>query len=121
MLTTDGMNWTGTYSQLYSELNETAESMGINTRQKAYPKNSQVLSRRLNELSPSLPAAGYRLTTGRSKEGRKVSIYSVHSVHSDTGDTMYANDAIPGDNTGTLTAYLKRRKAPPPTGDKKLR
>lgn len=88
-------SWSGTASQLWSALNEMAEAMKISTRQKAWPKNPQVLSRRLNELAPSLPAAGYEITSERTGTSRLIIIDCVNSViASQPNDASDAYDAF---------------------------
>jgi len=76
--------WEGTPSQLYSELEEKAKELKISTRQKAWPKKPHVLSRRLNELAPSLPSIGYQIEMSRSGKSRKIVISTVTSVTSVT-------------------------------------
>ena len=74
--------WEGTPAALYSNLLETAKELKISTRQKIWPKNPSALSRRLNDLSPNLPAAGYeieRIHTGAG--GRKIRINAVNIVN----------------------------------------
>lgn len=56
--------WTGTATQLYGFLDETAQAMNISIKQKAWAKTPTLLSRRLNELVPSLPAVGIHITHG---------------------------------------------------------
>jgi len=58
------LGWEGTASQLFSLLEEKAKELKISTRQKAWPKKPHVLSRRLNELAPSLPVVGYEISRG---------------------------------------------------------
>jgi len=76
--------WEGTPSQLYSELEEKAKELKISTRQKAWPKKPHVLTRRLNELAPSLPSIGYQIEMSRSSKSRLICISSVTSVTSVT-------------------------------------
>jgi len=72
----DGL-WEGTPSQLFSVLEEKAKELKISTRQKAWPKKPNVLSRRLNELAPSLPSVGYEVTITRTIKERLIRVCSV--------------------------------------------
>ena len=91
------LGWEGTPSQLFTLLEEKAKELKISTRQKAWPKKPHVLTRRLNELAPSLPSIGYQIETTRTGKTRKISISSVKSVTSVTpkhevGDGSDGND-----------------------------
>jgi len=77
--------WSGTASQLYSELVEVAAEMKVSTRQKAWPKKPHTLMRRLNELAPSLPAVGYQIEKGRTKDRSRTRIITIKSVQSVNG------------------------------------
>jgi len=92
--------WEGTPSQLYSELEEKAKELKISTRQKAWPKKPHVLTRRLNELAPSLPSIGYQIETSRSGKSRRIVISSVASVTSVTRQPDWGKGP-------DLKAYLK--------------
>ena len=92
--------WEGTPSQLYSELEEKAKELKISTRQKAWPKKPHILTRRLNELAPSLPSIGYEIETTRSGKSRKIFISSVTSVTSVTRKPDWGKGP-------DLKAYLK--------------
>jgi len=118
-VTTTG-SWSGTASQLWGALNEMAGAMKISTRQKAWPKNSKILGRRLNELAPSLPAAGYEITRGYRGKARLISINhcgddgnvgaTAHTV--DTADDFTVRTGVKDDGTGrTLQERLKAAEA----------
>ncbi|MCK4434794.1 hypothetical protein KAU92_04830, partial [Candidatus Bathyarchaeota archaeon] len=83
--------WEGTASQLFAELDEKAKELKISTRQKTWPKKPHILSRRLNELAPSLPAVGYEINRGHKGKTRLILINSVESVGS--GETSVSTDA----------------------------
>ena len=74
--------------------------MNISTRQKAWAKTPTVLSRRLNELIPSLPAVGIHIKKTREGKDRTrfISINAVHSVRSvrpkEKADGKDGKDAI---------------------------
>ena len=79
--------WKGTASQLFAELEEKAKQLKISTRQKAWPKKPHILSRRLNELAPSLPAVGYQINRGYKGKTLLILINSYGSCGS-AGDTV---------------------------------
>jgi hypothetical protein len=85
------LGWSGTASQLYSELEEQAKELKISTRQKAWPKQPHVLSRVLNELAPSLPAVGLEVERGYREKTRTIHITTVGSVGS-VGETARQAD-----------------------------
>lgn len=95
--------WIGTASQLWTQLQEMATEMKVSTRQKAWPKKPHALSRRLNELAPSLPAVGYEVSIGRKLKTRTITINTVHSVHS-----VHDRDAINAinDTRGSYSSSL---------------
>jgi len=93
-------SWSGTASQLYSALGEMAAELKISTRQKAWPKNPKVLSRRLNELVPSLPAVGYEIEKTRTKKARIISI----NVVSDVISSPSTENGDDGDDTDDIFA-----------------
>jgi len=74
--------WEGTPAALYSNLLDTAKELKISTRQKIWPKNPSALSRRLNDLSPNLPAVGYEIESDHTGAGgRKIMINAVNVVN----------------------------------------
>jgi len=72
-------SWEGSPTALHGNLCETAELMKVSTRQRAWPKNAAVLGRRLNEIAPSLPYAGYNMQYNRTVEGRIIVLNAVNA------------------------------------------
>lgn len=70
-----GGEWHGTPTDLYMRLKAKADDLSISTRQKAWPKNPHWMGRRLNELSPCLPTAGYFYESSHTGKDRLISIY----------------------------------------------
>ena len=106
------LGWEGTASQLFSLLEEKAKELKISTRQKAWPKKPHILSRRLNELAPSLPSVGYEVHTSRTGKTRLILINSVRSVTSvtpkhDQGDGSDANDGTFESKTASIMVSIK--------------
>lgn len=102
--------WSGTATELYMHLKAKADEMGISTRQKSWPKTPYWMSRRLNELSPSLPAAGYNVKTGRTGKKRRISIYRAGNTPSISVNGVMASPKAPGSDandakTTTLGEY----------------
>jgi hypothetical protein len=89
--------WDGTPTDLYQLLKKHAETIGISTNQKRWPKAPEILTRDLNELAPSFKAVGYEITVTRSGAQRKVSIRGVTGVtgvtDSNLNDASDASDA----------------------------
>jgi len=83
--------WSGTASQLYTALEDEANELKISTRQKAWPKKPHVLSRVLNELTPSLSAVGLKVERGYHEKDRLIHINTVGSVGS-VGDLKRQDD-----------------------------
>ena len=102
--------WEGTASELFKNLVGHAKSVGISTRQKAWPKAPHVLVRQLNELTPSLKALGLEVATGvRTHSARRILINSTRSVRSDTeemekSDAAYASNACSSSSSTFLRA-----------------
>jgi hypothetical protein len=82
LMESNPLGWSGTMSQLYSELEAQAKELKISTRQKAWPKKPHVLSRILNELAPSLPAVSLKVERGYREHTRLIYITTVGSVGS---------------------------------------
>lgn len=123
------LGWSGTPSKLYSELEENAKELKISTRQKAWPKQPWILSRRLNELAPALPSIGLKIERERTGKARLIHINTVKSVTrkndwergkdlreylDGNGDTYDANDTISESLTGDLLDQPPRMMS---TGD----
>jgi hypothetical protein len=68
----------GTPHELYRELQSIAEENKINVRAKDWPKAANALTRRLNELAPTLLTTGLKVDVGgRTGRGRRVVIRKV--------------------------------------------
>lgn len=67
--------WQGEPAELYMHLQGFAEELKVSTRQKAWPKSAHWMSRRLNDLSPCLPAVGYKIDLGHTGKKRRITIY----------------------------------------------
>jgi len=78
--------WEGTPSELWKTLINHAKEMKISTHQKAFPKAPHVLTRRLNELAPSLKELGWEVITDLRVHGgvRKIVIDSTPEVSRNT-------------------------------------
>lgn len=104
------LGWEGTPSQLFTELEEKAKELKISTRQKMWPKKPYVLSRRLNELAPSLPSIGYEIHTRRTGRTRLISISAVIAVTSVTPESQVAGKSDASDATdatfGSYKGYM---------------
>lgn len=96
------LGWEGTASQLYAALEEKAKELKISTRQKAWPKKPHILSRRLNELAPSLPSVGYEINRGYKGKTRLILISAVRSDGS--GEHRTSVDATDATN-GTFESF----------------
>ena len=62
----DTMNedtWEGVPTELYYVLEGVAEGIKVNLRQKDWPKNAKWMTRRINEIIPSLTSMGYHVET----------------------------------------------------------
>lgn len=86
------LRWEGSPSELYSQLLETAKEMGISTRQKAWPKAPNILTRRINELAPALMQLGIEVVLTRTDKTRIITINTVTTVisssnHENNGKT----------------------------------
>ncbi len=62
--------WSGTASELLTRLDELAPRYRVDTRARSWPRNPQVLSRRLNEIVPNLAAGGIVMERDRSDQRR---------------------------------------------------
>ncbi len=97
--------WGGTAGELLPELAKIACQLGIDTRAREWPKQPNVLSRRLNEVVPNLRKAGVRVTHGWKGSGKKIIVGTVGiegsvantstSESMETNDTDYTDDFSP--------------------------
>jgi hypothetical protein len=69
----------GTPTALYTELLAEAKTLGISTRQKAWPKAPHALIRQLNDLAPSLVGLGWEFAETRGQE-RMITIQKTGST-----------------------------------------
>lgn len=123
------LGWSGTISQLYSELEEQAKALKIGTRQKAWPKKPNVLSRRINELAPSLSSIGLEITRGYQEKTRLIHINIVGIVgidgaverQADWGKGQDLKNYLDGttddtDDTDGISASLSGHQTTPSSG-----
>jgi len=103
--------WSGSPTALLNNLNAMAEEMSISTRVKEWPKAAHILTRRLNELAPSLKKAeGLCFDRQDTGKARQIRIYVVgkapeSSVHSVIASPVSdASDATDTD----IRSYSKR-------------
>jgi len=68
--------WSGTYSDLFSDLVQQAQAMGVNTRGRGFPRGARALSQHMNLIIPHLPVWGYRVKKTKTKKMRLVEISS---------------------------------------------
>ena len=66
--------WEGQPTQLLKKLNQLAEKHGVNKKNRYWPKAAHALTRRLNEISSNLAAAGIELVTDRDSQQRSISL-----------------------------------------------
>jgi hypothetical protein len=96
-----GETWKGTAGDLLAELVRVSGELQIDVRAREWPKQPNVLSRRLNEVTPNLRRAGIRITHGWSgndkiiivgidgSEGSRSKTTTCISTKTDgTGDTI---------------------------------
>jgi hypothetical protein len=107
--------WEGSPSELHSKLLETAKTMGVSTRQKAWPKAPNILIRRINELIPALAQFGYEVVERKGKT-RNIAINTVGIVGT---AEVHENDGKKGDDTsdGTNKIPSLKNDGKTPSGD----
>ncbi len=99
----DKKEWKGTPSELLEKLSGHAMLANIDIREKYWPKGSNILSRRLNELSTPLKQVGISITISTSGTERSIHIHKTpetkiqHYLWKDDG----TDDIITKLNTGT--------------------
>jgi len=77
-LTEESSFWEGSPSELLEKLKEIANKQGMNTeKEKAFPKASNALTRRLNELKSNLAEAGIKIERNDSGKHRQIIIQKV--------------------------------------------
>ena len=96
------LNYDGSPTELYQLLKKHAETIGISTNQKRWPKAPEILSRDMNELAVSFKAVGYDVAITRSGAQRKIRISSVTAV---TGDTPQLPHDASDASDGTLPSF----------------
>ncbi len=72
----DRDEWSGTPTELFGVLNEVAERLKIDTRQKEWPKDPRWVSRRMKEIKTNLLEEGIMYDRGKGDK-REISIRRV--------------------------------------------
>jgi phage/plasmid primase-like uncharacterized protein len=104
--------WEGTAGELLAELTRVASRLRIETRAREWPKQPNVLSRRLNEIMPNLRRVGIRITHGW-REKSKTIIVDISGIEgSPSKVSTYAPTKT--DDTGDTDAVLSRTKVKEP-------
>ena len=67
-------SWQGTPSELLGHLEEAAQHLRIDTRDRGWPKNPNWLTRRLREVEPNLRALGLEVVLGRPGPNQPLSL-----------------------------------------------
>jgi len=75
-----------TPTELLLQLSNHAAFIDIDTREKYWPKASNVLSRRLNELTTPLKQIGLLVTTSTNSTERKINIQKINKMKENTDD-----------------------------------
>jgi hypothetical protein len=70
-----GEEWTGTASQLLEVLTPRAEILGINVKDRSWPKAPNALSKRLHEMAPNLRRVGIEVSEKRAGGVKTWSLY----------------------------------------------
>ncbi len=93
--------WSGSASELLTELDALAQRHRVDMRSRSWPKAAHILSRRLNEIRPNLAAAGIQVTKGHGGGGRHLALHktSESSVTSVGSDVEPDGSGGPGDAT----------------------
>jgi len=78
--------WIGTPTTLLADLEYTAELLKINTKTRVWPKAPNVLSRRLNELKPSLRDIALEIEFLRSGDAERTRLVKVCKIPSEPSE-----------------------------------
>ena len=98
--------WTGKASELLDKLE--AVTSEKERKAKAWPKSSNVLTRRLNELKTNLDEAGINIEINRTNKGRFITLTSCQEVGENTVTTVTTvtsqqNQQVGGDDRVTIS------------------
>lgn len=104
-------SWEGTPSELLKTLNETAERINVDTKARAWPKDTRWVWRRINEVRPNLAQKGIMAERVRGVERKvgisKVGENDVNDVDVDALDIIDIIDIIsPSLGEGCVTEEL---------------
>lgn len=69
-----GSKWEGSPTELLVALTERAERVGINTKDKSWPKSANILTRRLKEVAPNLRRIGIEISDERTNTTRMIRV-----------------------------------------------
>lgn len=102
----DRGEWTGKASELLDKLE--AVTSEKERKAKAWPKSSNVLTRRLNELKTNLDEAGINIEINRTNKGRFITLTSCQEVGENTVTTVTTvtsqqNQQVRGDDRVTIS------------------
>lgn len=83
--------WEGTVAELLGVLNNMADSEGIDTYSKLWPREPNVLSRRLNEVKSNLELLDIRFEIRHHSSAKKITINNVKII---SAKVQVANEAV---------------------------
>jgi hypothetical protein len=95
--------WSGSFSELLSELEKKAEKLKICIKSHDWPKGAHVLSRHLNELKAPLAALGVSIERCRGSEGQKIVTIRKDTRKSANSDKASDSQRKPLENAGDKT------------------
>jgi hypothetical protein len=88
--------WEGSPGDLLKELEAIAKASGIQTKSKIWPKEPNILTRRLNELKVNLSELGFAIKTGiHTDEGNLLRVGKIPSVASVPSESNNINNLDP--------------------------
>lgn len=111
----DRGEWTGKASELLDKLE--AVTSEKERKAKAWPKSSNVLTRRLNELKTNLDEAGINIEINRTNKGRFITLTSCQEVGENTVTTVTTvtsqqNQQVRGDDRVTISDDTEKIPSP---------
>jgi hypothetical protein len=108
--------WDGTPSELLGEINEIVEnpkwSLKIDTKDKYFPKRANSLSRRLNELAPTLKEKGLKITRDREPNAQGTKHIIIRNISSEPSEPSENGKSCSNlaESSGDTSDDIKRSK-----------
>jgi len=109
--------WSGTPTDLLSDLNIIAEEQRLDTKQRLWPKAPQILTRRLNEARTNLETIGITIALSSRNHGRHITVTKKivstvmpsQNINTDSNDSIFDGELLDKEALDVIQEHLDPR------------